>query len=659
MIFTKITLHNFGIYAGRHEIDLAPEKDRRIVLFGALNGSGKTTLLEGIQFALYGRNSRFLASSKTTYTEFLQNSVNRNSLEDSASVGLTFTALRNGSRSEFEVVRTWGIRGKAIKEYPLQVFRDSELNEELSGRWEEFVESFFPNQLSELFFFDGEKIENLAQPSQCAEIIKTGLNSLLGLDLVTDLTKTLSVLDRRIQITTVTQAEKQALDRAEAEVQSAQERRREQERELHRLNELLERVNLELSGAKDELKKQGGDLFIERENFKTRETQLLKSLEQHKHALIEFSASKAPLLIIKRELQELEEHCSQGLTQDQFEAAQEALKTFSKTLVGELEKDQAFSKEHIKRLKEFQNAYLNSQESRAERPNVSVSKELLIRTRTELDAVKSEGYRLLVELGKLDTELQSTQSTLIAVPDEQKLSPQLLQVSELEKRQRSIISEIRAYEIQRDRSSHEIANASIALDKLETQLTEKRAEEERVRLMRARLQSGKAILPQFAEKVRNKNISALERKIKECLDLLIRKKNFVSEVTIDKDSYLLTINVTGKGPIPAMNLSAGERQLLAVSVLWGLASLSGRELPAIVDTPLGRLDSNSRKNLIENYFPHAGRQVILLSTDEEIVDKYYKSLKPHLARQYVIEYDDTQQSSVVHKGYFGNLEVAA
>jgi DNA sulfur modification protein DndD len=52
--------------------------------------------------------------------------------------------------------------------------------------------------------------------------------------------------------------------------------------------------------------------------------------------------------------------------------------------------------------------------------------------------------------------------------------------------------------------------------------------------------------------------------------------------------------------------------------LRGLAKASGRPLPTIIDTPLGRLDSTRRRHLLERYFPVASHQVILLSTDEEI-----------------------------------------
>ena len=53
-------------------------------------------------------------------------------------------------------------------------------------------------------------------------------------------------------------------------------------------------------------------------------------------------------------------------------------------------------------------------------------------------------------------------------------------------------------------------------------------------------------------------------------------------------------------------------------------------LPIIIDTPLSRLDSAHRDNIVNNYFPNAGEQVIILSTDTEIDKDYYRKLEPRL-----------------------------
>ena len=84
-------------------------------------------------------------------------------------------------------------------------------------------------------------------------------------------------------------------------------------------------------------------------------------------------------------------------------------------------------------------------------------------------------------------------------------------------------------------------------------------------------------------------------------------------------------------------LSEGEKQIFAISVLWGLARASARPLPAVIDTPMARLDAAHRQHLVERYFPNASHQVIIFSTDTEVDRQYYQALQPHIARAYHLE----------------------
>ena len=104
--------------------------------------------------------------------------------------------------------------------------------------------------------------------------------------------------------------------------------------------------------------------------------------------------------------------------------------------------------------------------------------------------------------------------------------------------------------------------------------------------------------------------------------------------------------------IPAEKLSAGERQLLAIAIFWGLQKASSRPIPVIIDTPMGRLDSNHRDHLVRRYFPYAAHQVILLSTDEEIVGDYYTQINKHTCNEYTISYDEESRSTQIKEGYF-------
>jgi len=94
--------------------------------------------------------------------------------------------------------------------------------------------------------------------------------------------------------------------------------------------------------------------------------------------------------------------------------------------------------------------------------------------------------------------------------------------------------------------------------------------------------------------------------------------------------------------------------MLAIAFLWGLARVSGRNLPIAIDTPLGRLDSSHRYHLLERYFPTASHQVILLSTDTEIAATEVTMLRETdaIAREYLLTYDSNQRQTSIKHGYF-------
>jgi DNA sulfur modification protein DndD len=87
-------------------------------------------------------------------------------------------------------------------------------------------------------------------------------------------------------------------------------------------------------------------------------------------------------------------------------------------------------------------------------------------------------------------------------------------------------------------------------------------------------------------------------------------------------------------------------------VLWGLARAAARPQPAVIDTPMARLDAVHRRHLVERYFPHASHQVVLFSTDTEVDREYYQALQPALVRAYHLNYDEARRATVAEEGYF-------
>ena len=99
------------------------------------------------------------------------------------------------------------------------------------------------------------------------------------------------------------------------------------------------------------------------------------------------------------------------------------------------------------------------------------------------------------------------------------------------------------------------------------------------------------------------------------------------------------------------SLSAGEKQLMVISILWALSICSKKKLPVIIDTPLSRLDSLHRTALITTYFPNAGEQTIILSTDSEINEGYYRLMKKNIGDEYTLNYNEETKSTSIIKGY--------
>jgi DNA sulfur modification protein DndD len=158
----------------------------------------------------------------------------------------------------------------------------------------------------------------------------------------------------------------------------------------------------------------------------------------------------------------------------------------------------------------------------------------------------------------------------------------------------------------------------------------------------------------FKEKLTLKKLNKLEGEVTECFRYLLHKSDLVHRVTIDTHNFSLSLYDPQGKPLPKHRLSAGEKQLLAIAFLWGLARVSGRNLPVAIDTPLGRLDSSHRHNLVERYFPAASHQVILLSTDTEIDQKQVHFLREMnaISQEYLLKYDPKQRQTTIEKGYF-------
>ena len=206
MIFTNLALNNIGPYRGKHEFNLKPEVDgvnsKPVILFGGLNGAGKTQILESIKLVLYGSASIGTRVTLTKYHDLLKRRTHKSKktgiTENSASIILEFDHNFIGRTEHYTVIRSWNIDNNKVKE-KLIVNKDGEpLNDLLMDQWQDFLKELVPPGLSNLFFFDGEKIKDiLRQKGKIDKYIKEALGALLGLDTIDQLQSDLNLLAAR------------------------------------------------------------------------------------------------------------------------------------------------------------------------------------------------------------------------------------------------------------------------------------------------------------------------------------------------------------------------------------------------------------------------------------------------------------------------------
>ena len=130
----------------------------------------------------------------------------------------------------------------------------------------------------------------------------------------------------------------------------------------------------------------------------------------------------------------------------------------------------------------------------------------------------------------------------------------------------------------------------------------------------------------------------------------------VQSAKIDPATLKVTLYDRDNNQFDKSELSAGERQMYAFAILEAMTKTSGRKLPTIIDTPLGRLDSKHRGRLAEQYFPSASHQVVILSTDTEVDEGFFNKLSPDISHAYHLDYDETDNCTSAEYGYFWRLE---
>lgn len=659
MIFIELVLQNFGPYMGRQVIDLRPQihgETRPIILFGGMNGGGKTTLMDAIRLALYGPRAQCSTRGNLNYSDFLTQCVTRDSDPvEKTRIELVFEHFENDAAVELRIVRYWEANPKDGKD-TLGILEGDWPRTDLTNIWDEYIENLLPLGISNLFLFDGEQVKELAEQETPPPVVVDAIQSLLGLELAERLSIDLDILVRRKQKKLASAKQLASLEEIEQKLSKSTGELSEAKQELGGLQNNLEKAHERQRDAWDKFISEGGKIAAERTQLEKEKRNLEANIEQMRESLGELAGGSLPLVLIQPLLNPVQVQGEKEAKSLQAKIARDVVKERGSRLVEYLDnlklKPQQVDK--IKFFLEQEDEALDREIGSEEDVWLSADEESLSLLanvlRHELPSqVKLAGEKLQ-SLEALEVEITFNERQLASAP-----SPEIYEQLDaaLKAAQAAVVNAQGDYnngQQRCDKLGKEIEGFKKELA-VYSETSIERQNDEHI------IESSKKVqetLKLFKERLTLRKLNKLEVEVTDCFRYLLHKTDLVHRIAIDTESFGLSLYNPEGQAVPKHRLSAGEKQLLAIAFLWGLARVSGRHLPVAIDTPLGRLDSSHRNNLIERYFPSASHQVILLSTDTEISKSEYQHLleQEAIANSYLLKYQPETRKTVVEKGYF-------
>jgi DNA sulfur modification protein DndD len=590
------------------------------------------------------------------YDEFLKRSLHKSAdCKTGGSIEVRFRHMSDGKEQHYSVLREWKMNGTKIRE-SLRILQNENFDKVMTDAWEEHVEQFIPLQISNLFFFDGEKVKELAELKKSADLLSTGIHSLLGLNLVDRLSTDLNVLERRKKENLRQDQDYQQIERDKAEIRKLEEKRDDLYQKLGADQNRSDKLKLQLEALEERFRLEGGELYKSREHLASEREMLKSRIDEMENSLRNIAAGPAPFLLVPDLLKSVEKQARSESRNRQSEIVNRVLAERDELLLAELHSRKIAKKtlalvESV--LSEDRNRRSLAGKSKSYLELNDESKDRLTHLmNTVLPETRKKLSDLLEMLEQERAALEDTDRRLAMIPDEDALHTL---IREMENLRSNLNDSEKTRQISNE--EYEKCNREIGVKKarlirqIESAVDEAFEQENNARII-YHSQKVRKTIEKFRSSFVQRNIERIEKLVLESFMQLFRKKSLIGEIQIDPDDFSVRLKDSHGRELLPERLSAGERQLLAVSLLWGLAKASGRSLPAIIDTPLGRLDASHRMHLIERYFPFASHQVILLSTDEEISESYYEKLKPRIGRSYRLHFDESSESTTVQEGYF-------
>ena len=658
MHFTKVELHNFGIYKGTHVMCLRNKSgNRNITLVGGLNGRGKTTFHDAVLLALYGRQAlKYIQEKARSYEKLLVDHINKHTLDDITFIAVSI-CLDDGTN--LRIKRSWQLKNGKLEQNVIVEKNGSE-DKYLGESWSYYIEEILPFGIAKFFFFNNEKITQLADDITF-EQVKTSIKSAIG---ISTIEKAIEHVDEVIKRknNALLAFEKSELNTDFKEVNSKIKDVEKQITEAMNAYYNAERIRDEYI-AKIEIKEKefwstGGALSINRDKIQQEKKRISAEVEALQAEIKQISGNPStPLFMCKNLVRQSYEN--------ELIYQQEEAKYYSNKIIFELHQQImdklsicGLDKMSFEKVKSVVDEVLVNKYSKAfiaqNRKSISAASKLLYE-HLITEVFQNIIHQITVLISKIDEQENEILNLDIHLEkaNEKTLAMQLFEALKfLEAKRAEADFEYEKYKKSLENLNYQYETLKLQRKNLYKSVVEKQnANDDNARILKYAVMS-MDVLNEFKIRLQREKLNKLSDTITKCFKELVEKDSLVSNIKIESDTLDVIILDIDGNELLKTQLSAGEQQMFAVAVVWALAITSGYKAPVVVDTPMARLDSAHRTNFVTKYLPEASSQVVVLSTDEEIYGQYLDEIRDKIIDCYTLVYDENKQCTSVVRGYF-------
>ncbi|ODG91505.1 DNA sulfur modification protein DndD [Gottfriedia luciferensis] len=649
MKFKKLILENIGAYRGTNSFDLETSPGQNVVLIGGENGAGKTTFLNSIKLGLFGAFG-FGFKNSSEYDKRVYASINstiRTINNSSASIQIIFTEIENYQKNEYKIIRGWKLLNDKPKEYFMVYKNEQFLNEAETDNYFSKLKELFPPKLFDLCLFDGEEISKIINNNELSQYLKELSTIVFNLDLFNNLHSDLTnYLQKEIDEKKFNQTEEELFEEQKNKA-SIVEKVQNIELEINQYNEKKTQLNELFSSNKKSFEIHGGLKDEERNELLRKESEIESERKKLNEKVKGFISVFLPFYMNKKLLNE---SLSQINSEDQLILFKQASKFLSVTDIQDIV-EQLDNK--TIQPSELQSLILDKFRPKQE---VNTIHNLSPSQRGQVEQISNfinnENHIKYLETISKNRELLSDAQEIrkkIATNDKANdFNKMLEEMERITKEISKIEFELQTLEEMRLNLNNKLTESEKVILAKETYLKQETRTENTFEMAQNIIK----LSQRFQEVQHQKKLQQVQIAATDMLNKLMRKNQYISSIRINSVTFDVKLYNATNEEIEKITLSAGEKEILLLSIIWAMFKCSGRRVPFIFDTLLGRLDNTHKQRVLTDFIPKCGEQVLILSTNSEVNSTQFKLLDEHISKQYLLQFNTEEQNIKVTSGYF-------